>query len=59
MPVVSVDEDKCTGCEECADNCPADVFVMADGKSTVNEDAECVDCGTCIEVCEAEAITLT
>jgi NAD-dependent dihydropyrimidine dehydrogenase PreA subunit len=55
---VTVDESKCTGCEECVDNCPVEVFEIEDGKSKpVNED-ECLGCETCVEVCEEDAITI-
>lgn len=59
MPfVVTVDEDKCEGCEECVDVCPVEVFEMVDEKSSpVNAD-ECLGCESCIEVCEPGAITV-
>jgi NAD-dependent dihydropyrimidine dehydrogenase PreA subunit len=54
-----VDIEKCTGCGECVDICPVDVFEIQDEKSVpVNAD-ECVGCESCIEVCEHEAITVT
>lgn len=56
--VVTVDEDKCEGCEECVDVCPVEVFEMVDEKSSpVNAD-ECLGCESCIEVCEPGAITV-
>ncbi|OQX63206.1 MAG: ferredoxin [Desulfococcus sp. 4484_241] len=55
---VTVDVDKCEGCEECADNCPVGVFEIVDGKADpVNMD-ECLGCETCVEVCEQDAITV-
>jgi NAD-dependent dihydropyrimidine dehydrogenase PreA subunit len=54
----TVDHDKCTGCEECVDNCPVEVFEIVDEKSVpVNAD-ECLGCDTCVEVCEEGAITV-
>ena len=38
--------------------CPVDVFEMVDGKADpVNAD-ECLGCESCVEVCEADAITV-
>jgi NAD-dependent dihydropyrimidine dehydrogenase PreA subunit len=55
---VTVDEDKCEGCEECVDVCPVEVFEMVDDKSSpVNAD-ECLGCESCVEVCEPGAITV-
>ncbi len=55
---VTVDKEKCEGCEECVDVCPVEVFEMADDKSSpVNAD-ECLGCESCVEVCEPGAITI-
>ncbi len=59
MYKVEIDNEKCTGCEECISICPVDVFEMKDEKSVpVNED-ECIGCESCVEACEQEAITIT
>ncbi|MDY6824799.1 MAG: ferredoxin [Thermodesulfobacteriota bacterium] len=55
---VAVDEEKCTGCEECVDNCPVEVFEIVDGKSSPVNAEECLGCETCVEVCEEDAITV-
>jgi NAD-dependent dihydropyrimidine dehydrogenase PreA subunit len=55
---VTVDKDKCTGCEECVAACPAQVFVLEDGKSEPAEADECLGCETCVEVCPEGAITV-
>ena len=58
MYQITVDPEKCTGCGECVDICPVDVYELQDGKSVpVNAD-ECVGCESCVEVCEQEAITV-
>ncbi len=55
---VTVDKNKCEGCEECVDVCPVEVFEMIDDKSSpVNAD-ECLGCESCVEVCEPNAITV-
>ena len=56
---VVVDPDKCEGCEECVEVCPADVFEMQDDKSVPVNAEECLGCESCIEVCDQEAVTVT
>jgi len=56
---VVVDPDKCEGCEECVEVCPADVFEMENDKSVPVNAEECLGCESCIEVCDQEAITVT
>lgn len=55
---VTVDTDKCTGCGECVDVCPVDVYELQDGKSSPVNAEECLGCESCIEVCEFGAITI-
>lgn len=59
MYLIEVDVAKCTGCEQCVDTCPSEVFEMKDEKSTVANMEDCVGCESCVEVCEAEAIKVT
>jgi len=53
-----VDESKCSGCEECVEVCPVDVFEIVDGKSSPVNSEECLGCESCIEVCEDDAIVV-
>lgn len=53
-----VDYDKCEGCGQCVDTCPAEVFEMQDDKPVVVNEDECLECESCVEVCEHDAITL-
>ena len=55
MWLVTVDADKCEGCEECVNNCPVAVFKMEDGKAdhlSGRHYARVVR--TCVSVCPTE-----
>lgn len=54
--VIKIDHDKCTGCGDCIDSCPTDVFEMKDDKSTAPEVEECIECCACVDACPEEAI---
>ena len=54
---VTIDEEKCTGCEACVSACPVDALKVTNEKCKVNADT-CIDCGTCVDECPVEAITL-
>jgi ferredoxin len=56
MPA-KVDKEKCTGCETCVDECPADAISMAEEKAVIDAET-CIDCGACVDVCPVEAITM-
>jgi len=52
---IIIDEEKCTGCGECVDSCPGDVYELKKGKTVpVNVD-ECHGCHTCEAVCDEDA----
>ena len=53
---VTVDRDKCKGCEECVEVCTAKVLEMQEGKSVPVNEEKCLGCESCCEVCEEEAI---
>ncbi len=56
---VTVDISKCTGCEECSNICPQEVFKMTDSKSDPYKAADCVGCMSCVEACPEQIITVT
>jgi ferredoxin len=59
MFIVSIDEEKCQGCGECCDSCPASLLSLEDGKAVVSGDAsECMGCETCTSTCEHDAVTI-
>ena len=55
---VMIDTDKSTGCGECVDVCPVEVYELQDGKSVPVNAEECLGCESCVEVCEASAVTV-
>ncbi len=59
MYLVSVNTEKCEGCEECVNNCPVSVFDIVDGKATPAHAGDCEGCETCVSVCSSGAVTLS
>ena len=60
MFMVAIDEDKCVGCAQCTQGCPAQILGMVEDKASVTGDAsECLGCQSCVMTCPAEAITVT
>lgn len=55
---VLVNKEKCTGCGECVDSCPGEVYGLIDGKADAVNTDECHGCHTCEEVCPEKAITI-
>ena len=54
-----VDEDKCTGCGNCVEICPSEVYQMEEDKSNPVHPEECIECWACVNQCPAESIQLT
>lgn len=60
MYTVEIDAEKCQGCGDCCEACPATILELVDGKATVTGDlADCLGCETCVASCEHDAVTLT
>jgi NAD-dependent dihydropyrimidine dehydrogenase PreA subunit len=55
MFVVTVNEELCTGCGECVNSCPAQIFKLENNKSVVGND-ECLGCQGCVAVCPVAAV---
>lgn len=53
-----VDHEKCTGCGECVDICPDEVYELQNEKSVPVHAEDCTGCESCVEVCEQEAIRI-
>jgi NAD-dependent dihydropyrimidine dehydrogenase PreA subunit len=56
---VSVDKERCNGCEECIEACTAEMFRIVNGKASLLTDRECMGCESCVGVCDESAITVT
>ena len=52
---VKIDQEKCTGCGDCVEECPTEALKVEDEKCQVNDD-ECTDCAVCIDICPEGAI---
>lgn len=53
---VEIDLDLCVGAEDCVNVCPADVYVLVDGKVDADNIGECTDCMACLDICPTSAI---
>lgn len=47
--MISIDEDRCTGCGMCVTDCVSGVLSIKDGKASVS--GSCMQCGHCIAIC--------
>lgn len=52
-----VDEEKCTGCENCVEECPVEAIKLVNNIAKVDPEL-CTDCRTCIDACPVEALTM-
>jgi nitroreductase/NAD-dependent dihydropyrimidine dehydrogenase PreA subunit len=52
-----IDEERCIQCGECAADCPAQVIVMGDFPTIINE-AGCYRCQHCLAVCPTGAVSI-
>ncbi|MCM8787677.1 MAG: 4Fe-4S binding protein [Candidatus Omnitrophica bacterium] len=56
--IIKIDEDKCTGCGECAKGCPEGALQIIDGKARLVNESFCDGLGACIGSCPFGAITI-
>ena len=53
---IKVDYSKCTGLGECVTACPVEIFEVVNGKATVKNLADCIECCACVNACPNKAI---
>jgi electron transport complex protein RnfB len=52
-----VDQERCNGCEACADRCQLEAIAVVGGTARVDPD-RCIGCGNCVVSCTVQAIRL-
>ncbi len=59
MYMVTLNEEACTGCDSCADACPAQILAFNGEHASISGDpCDCMGCETCVLVCPAGAFTV-
>jgi ferredoxin len=56
--IISIDEEKCTGCGQCIPNCPEGALQVIDGKARLVSDLFCDGLGACVGHCPEDAMTV-
>ena len=56
--IISIDENKCTGCGQCIPDCPEGAIQLIDGKARLISDLFCDGLGACIGTCPEGAISV-
>ncbi len=51
-----VNEDLCTGCCVCVEECPVDAISLNENEKAVIDDQKCIRCGRCHDVCPMDAV---
>jgi len=50
-----INEELCTGCRTCVDECPVGAISMEKDTAVIKDDA-CIRCGSCHDVCPEDAV---
>ena len=53
----TTDQDECTGCSQCAEDCPLEIITMENDLPVIDEDI-CIGCGVCLRHCPSGAAGL-
>jgi NAD-dependent dihydropyrimidine dehydrogenase PreA subunit len=53
---IEIDLDLCHASGECVNVCPAEVYLIIEGKVSAEDIGECIECGACQDTCPHNAI---
>jgi len=53
-----VNRDMCTGCKNCIEICPNDVYEIESEKSNPVRSEDCIECWACVSQCPMSSIQL-
>ena len=56
VPSYYIDPDKCKACMICLRKCPVGAIDGGKSKIHIIDQEQCIQCGTCFDVCKLEAI---
>jgi NAD-dependent dihydropyrimidine dehydrogenase PreA subunit len=56
--IITIDQDKCTGCGQCVSDCPEGALQLIDGKARLVGDLLCDGLGACLQGCPENAISI-
>ena len=61
MGIERIDEELCSGCQICVDDCPADVirFDEARQKAYIAYRDDCIVCLQCVTYCPMDAVSVS
>jgi NAD-dependent dihydropyrimidine dehydrogenase PreA subunit len=56
--IITIDQEKCTGCGMCVSDCPEGALQIIDGKARLVGDLLCDGLGACLKSCPEDAISV-